>query len=116
HCLYLTLHELTKIKDQSEVVKKTCDVTLALINCPTILSQTMQPIDTPAQLQPDSNTEPNLFETVKEEEEDPFEFVNDVLNFLANELKNEDTEPIAEGGEYEDKEDSSPHARCFFQD
>ncbi|GMT30456.1 hypothetical protein PFISCL1PPCAC_21753, partial [Pristionchus fissidentatus] len=112
HCLHLTLHELTKIKDQPEMIeekptylsmtKEECrDAALDSINNLSI-PQSTPPIDNPTHLQPDSN--PEAFEvkpsdTVVKEEEDPFGLVNDILNYPANELKNEETESILEGAE-----------------
>ncbi|GMT30487.1 hypothetical protein PFISCL1PPCAC_21784, partial [Pristionchus fissidentatus] len=116
HCVYLTLQELTKIKDQPEnteekqkdliMTKEECtDAALASINNRSIPPLITQPIDNPTPLQPFPLSSEILDATVKEEE-DPFGFINDILNFPANELKTkEETESITEG---EIQDDSVP--------
>ncbi|GMT30477.1 hypothetical protein PFISCL1PPCAC_21772 [Pristionchus fissidentatus] len=109
--IHLTLQELTKIKDQPEVAnekpenlimtKEECrDAALASINNRSI----HQPIDINT---PHSDSIPEFFKVflkhvidpVVKEEEDPFGVINDILNYPANEIKNEETEFIPEGGE-----------------
>ncbi|GMT29774.1 hypothetical protein PFISCL1PPCAC_21071 [Pristionchus fissidentatus] len=102
HCLYLTLQELTKIKEQPEVVDESArDLTMdnqgssqavfALINRLHFLPQTTQPIDTP--------TQPNS--------------ITEILDFLDNEVKNEETESIPEEAQNED--DSPPFLQAYFK-
>ncbi|GMT30489.1 hypothetical protein PFISCL1PPCAC_21786, partial [Pristionchus fissidentatus] len=106
-----TLQELTKIEDQLEVVKETpknldfakeeCYEPLDLINNASTLLVTIPLIDMPTPIQqysiPQDHKDELIDPVVKDEEEDPFGFMHDILNYSANDIKHEKTDPIPEG-------------------
>ncbi|GMT29771.1 hypothetical protein PFISCL1PPCAC_21068, partial [Pristionchus fissidentatus] len=119
-CLHLTLQELTKIKDQSEIVEqKPNDLIMAKEECHKEALDSLNNRPLPQPMKPYSSTtlkssfdgsKSSLLEPIvkEEDEEDPFEFINDIFNFPASELKTEDTELYNEGSEERPEDDSVP--------